>query len=957
MRFARSCLIPIHACRASHLRRVVGFVAAFGFGALVVPCARAARYEAVLASGERVRGDEVADWHSPDSRPRLAGVDLFDDANHVVRLRDNRLPPPALEGAFIEFFGGDVLPGQVVAVGASETHFEDHSPHLLVEPEVPLDLPGRAVRGSLRVVSRWIRRVVWTGRPSTPYLPSTLTFRDGRRLRFRSARWGRGELTLLLDDGIARVRYQQIAEIHLPAISSWQTYEEQLAVVLPSCRGRLFRLETTDGTRVTTSVERFRATHVGGSNDPASWYHVVQPPWSLDAIALRHRDVRLRTFLRADRVPLSTIDPSHSTQRSVFGTSWHWRRDRSVRGDPLHSGGEEFGWGLGVHAECELEFELPAFVRAIRTRYGLDRSVGSGGCAIARIAVRRSGDDGESLEETLHRGALLIGSRRVVDTGRIELPAGDRRRLVLTADSASDSRPPGSDPFDIRDDLDWLEPTLELDLRALRDRVASRIPSVTPVLRGWTLDGTHDGAVPLVNRWDASDRDAPRFRRQLTGARVVVSRRLKIVAGAQWIFASVARLPGETTPVDLALSLDGEPVATFAVPMRTSVVDPPALLYSLEGRVGKTVLIELRQIARDGPAVADWRALALLERPPGVLPLLEDDPVSVAAFETRVGAAFLDWRDAFRGTASLRVANGEAAAARVPGLEVAIRRQPRHGEYRFLRFAWRQVSGGRVGLRLAHDGVFGALVDRPQATFAFDAGPGPATWPAARRIDSASPREWRVVTRDLAADFGSFTLTGWACRSPDGGHAAIDHVYLARTLEDFDRIRVVPPPAPSLRDAALERTVATRTVESPERYDELVRVVAPEFSVSGLWKNELRLLDSYLGRPGVVRTHPASTTRPCKLRRRVWLRRGSRQRLVVAAAHDFRGDWRLLVKIDGETVEDRIVGPRTTVDGWLDLSVGLSPWAGRLIDIELVQEATGWAWEYGYWWLAAVEGD
>jgi hypothetical protein len=69
----------------------------------------------------------------------------------------------------------------------------------------------------------------------------------------------------------------------------------------------------------------------------------------------------------------------------------------------------------------------------------------------------------------------LIGSDEVIDTGTIELPRSStgRRVLLLVADSEHEGRPPGADPFDIRDSMDWLEPHLELDLRRLKADVIS----------------------------------------------------------------------------------------------------------------------------------------------------------------------------------------------------------------------------------------------------------------------------------------------------------------------------------------------------------------------------------------------------------------------------------------------------------------------------------------------------
>ena len=116
------------------------------------------------------------------------------------------------------------------------------------------------------------------------------------------------------------------------------------------------------------------------------------------------------------------------------------------------------------------------------------------------------------------------------------------------------------------------------------------------------------------------------------------------------------------------------------------------------------------------------------------------------------------------------------------------------------------------------------------------------------------------------------------------------------------------------------------------------------------------LLDEYRGRFGVLRTHPRSPQLAAVLRRRVRLVKDGSPRLYLSVAHDFRGDWRLVVRVDGAEVASWDVAPGNSADGWIDRSVDLSPHAGREIDLELANEATGWAYEYAYWWSVHVRG-
>ena len=61
------------------------------------------------------------------------------------------------------------------------------------------------------------------------------------------------------------------------------------------------------------------------------------------------------------------------------------RINRNVLDGPLYSGSQDFGWGFGVQALSQLEFDLPACASAFRAHVGIDRSAGDGGCVRARV--------------------------------------------------------------------------------------------------------------------------------------------------------------------------------------------------------------------------------------------------------------------------------------------------------------------------------------------------------------------------------------------------------------------------------------------------------------------------------------------------------------------------------------------------------------------------------------------
>jgi hypothetical protein len=77
--------------------------------------------------------------------------------------------------------------------------------------------------------------------------------------------------------------------------------------------------------------------------------------------------------------------------------------------------------------------------------------------------------------------------------------------------------------------------------------------------------------------------------------------------------------------------------------------------------------------------------------------------------------------------------------------------------------------------------------------------------------------------------------------------------------------------------------------------------------------------------------------------------RGKRTHLDLEVAHDPQGDWQLVVRANGKTLHEELVGPSTTKKGWKIVSIDLSQFSGETVRLELLNQANGWSWEFGYW--------
>ena len=278
---------------------------------------------------------------------------------------------------------------------------------------------------------------------------------------------------------------------------------------------------------------------------------------------------------------------------------------------------------------------------------------------------------------------------------------------------------------------------------------------------------------------------------------------------------------------------------------------------------------------------------------------------------------------------------------------------PNPGEYRYVRFAWKKRGGKTIGLHLAQNGGFAApLLINPKETYRYHVGRGiKQDYGVSVQFRDTIPEQWELVTRDLFADFGAFNATGLRLVCGDGEWAAFDHIYFARKVEDLNRMtqkRQQPAPEPIANLPPELKATVERIATDPVRYGEVVNAVAPAFSAStseqGVW-----LFKSWQGRKHVLRTHPPENGKPCILRAPVSVPADRHTELKLAVSHQPQSDWQLLVFANGEKLHDSLIAANTTQQGWAEIAVDLSRFAGHNIVLEVHNHPNNWAGEYAYW--------
>lgn len=581
------------------------------------PAFNGPRFQGRWVDGSLTSTNDLSAWNAPDAQPQLGGQRLLDPGHPLRWLRDRAVTSQAPPDAFVEFVGGDCLPGSVTAyAAASELPGEPEPACLVVSRSVRLEPAGLPAQDSVRVLPAAVARIVWQRTGEVNLHPNTVFMRSGRETSFRSLRWEADSIKLLTADGLLAVPFSEIAELHLPKQDSWAAHCKRLAVLAPDLKGRLLQIEASDGLVATGSLARFQARSAARGSDPTDSVHVIQPAWSLDALFVPYRTIRQWTFFDPLELPLVWIEPAVSSHRGIFSNAWsRFRVNANVQDGLLVSGGEPAGWGLGVHAEHVLEYALPKCATGFRTRIGLDQAVADGGCARARIY------GGPAAQQQLFESPVLIGSAKGVDSGPLSLPEGGQQptRLRLVADALWTDRPAGADPLDIRDALDWLEPLVSLAAEPLKGDLAPHAETALPGLAGWKIEGTAGSDWELTPVTRMQERPLPRFRLAIHPQRdaVKLTRAIEVRQDAATLMVLAARSSDRSGAVRFEARVNGQLVGSTALPDRHGDGSLRPIAIELQELVGRKADVELTFLPASNDAAIEWQAAGMVDKVPG----------------------------------------------------------------------------------------------------------------------------------------------------------------------------------------------------------------------------------------------------------------------------------------------------------------------------------------------------
>jgi hypothetical protein len=180
-----------------------------------------------------------------------------------------------------------------------------------------------------------------------------------------------------------------------------------------------------------------------------------------------------------------------------------------------------------------------------------------------------------------------------------------------------------------------------------------------------------------------------------------------------------------------------------------------------------------------------------------------------------------------------------------------------------------------------------------------------------------------------------------------------------------EEVFVIPMVEP--RPSPLELTWAPGPIAGSEfKEDEMARIsegllpafkeFAPGWELSSCGPDmDPGLKEEHAGKRKVFLTHPLNQETACGIARTVEIPAGKKMSLRLVVGHHPQGDWDLVVRADGKTLLEKPIGKETAKEGWLEVVVDLSAYAGKRVKLELLNRPSGWAFEAGYWATISLE--
>lgn len=154
-----------------------------------------------------------------------------------------------------------------------------------------------------------------------------------------------------------------------------------------------------------------------------------------------------------------------------------------------------------------------------------------------------------------------------------------------------------------------------------------------------------------------------------------------------------------------------------------------------------------------------------------------------------------------------------------------------------------------------------------------------------------------------------------------------------------------------------KNTAPSQTMKQRPEWQTTMQKVAPGFKVLNVGEGGV-VHHKVFRNESAVQTHPLNRSTPSSLTREYSVPADKNAKLNMRVSHHPHGDWQLRVLVDGKVIADEIVGPKTvSQDEWLDVSVDLTPYAGKKIKLLIENRPNDWKNEWAYFQHVSITNE
>jgi hypothetical protein len=154
----------------------------------------------------------------------------------------------------------------------------------------------------------------------------------------------------------------------------------------------------------------------------------VRPLWQPGKVlSIPAEEVTAVEVLNGQAIYLSQLVPSQVAEKTILAPPQRYRMNQNCQGNKLAVAGNLYAWGIGVHANSSLTFDVGGAWSTFESVIGIDDQMGGGGSVV--FIVTAEGKE-------LYKSPVLRGAQEKPTV--ISVPIKGVKKLTLTVDATED---------------------------------------------------------------------------------------------------------------------------------------------------------------------------------------------------------------------------------------------------------------------------------------------------------------------------------------------------------------------------------------------------------------------------------------------------------------------------------------------------------------------------------------